>query len=90
MSKERNTRRNPTRYMRDKAPSISKDTNKINVSKTDTPPHSKRRRNRKNSHHFKTAHAYSVENELQPKNNLPVMNLVQGLVIDSGALIINL
>ena len=52
---------------------------------TSTPPHSKRRKNRRSHHSLKTAHAYSVENELQAKNHLPASNLEQGWVIDSGA-----
>ena len=52
---------------------------------TSTPPHSNRRKNGRSYHSLKTAHAYSVENELQAKNHLPASNLEQGWVIDSGA-----
>ena len=41
------------------------------MSTASTPPHSNRRRQGKTSHNWKTAHAYSVENELEAKNNLP-------------------
>ena len=36
-------------------------------------------------HNLKTAHTYSVENELEAKNHRPVSNFEQGLVIDSCA-----
>ena len=52
---------------------------------TSIPRHSNRRRNGRSHHILKTAHAYSVENELQAKNHLPASNLEQGWVIDSGA-----
>ena len=52
---------------------------------TSTPPHSNRRRNGRSHHILKTAHDYSVENELQAKNHLPASNLEQGWVINSGA-----
>ena len=64
MIRERNNKRNQRRYMLDKAQIIPKDMNKRNISTTSTPPYSNRRRQRKKSHKFKTAYAYSVENEL--------------------------
>ena len=55
------------------------------TNKAPTPPHSNRRRYGRSNHNLKTAHAYSVKNELQAKNYLPASNLEQGWVIDSGA-----
>ena len=51
---------------------------KTATNKTSTLPHSNRRKYGKSNHNLKTAHAYSVENELQDKNHLPASNLEQG------------
>ena len=55
-----------------------------NISDTYAPPHSNRRKHRKNSYNLKTAYAFCDENELQSKNYFPASILEQEWKIVSG------